>query len=196
MVEVTPPTGSRFSVDELTAQKLNHGSQGFRASPRFVVTFGLTATALLGFYYFPYAQSSAIHKLLTQYLHNYAAVSGAVLRLLEPKIVVSGQDIIGRYSIRIVKTCDGMDVNILLFAAIMAWPSALRRRLVAAAIGIVVLFSVNTLRICTLYLIGVYAPASFEFVHLELWPVLILVVAVLFFLSFIRDVRIRASVRT
>jgi len=161
-----------------------------------VVSFALTAVALLSLYYFPYPQGSTMQKMLSSYLHDYAWVSGSVLRLLEPNIVVSGQDILGSYSVRIVKTCDGMDVNILLFSAIMAWPCVLRRRLAAAGIGVVVLFLVNISRICSLYLIGVYAPASFEFAHVELWPAVILIVAVVVFLSFIRDSKSRAAARS
>jgi exosortase/archaeosortase family protein len=163
------------------------------ASWRFVVVFGGTAAVLLAVYYFPYPAGSSMRKLLDAYLHAYAALAGAVLRPFEPSLVVVGQDIIGRYSMRIVKTCDGMDVNILFVSAIMAWPSALRPRLIAAALGLAILVATNTTRICTLYYVGVYAPASFEFVHIELWPAAILALAAALFLVFIAKTRSHAS---
>ena len=185
-----------LAVPNNEPQTLGQQRHGRARGWQFGVSFALTATALLGLYYFPYPRGSVMQRVLAGYLHHYAWVSGSLLRLLEPNIIVSGQDILGRYSVRIVKTCDGMDVNILLFSAIMAWPCVVRRRVAAAAIGVAVLFVVNTSRICSLYLIGVYAPASFELVHLELWPVLILIVAVIFFLLFIRDAEGRAAART
>ena len=163
------------------------------ASWRFVVVFGATAAILLAVYYFPYPTGSAIRRLLDAYLRAYAWMAAAVLRLFESGLVVSGQDIIGRYSIRIVKTCDGMDVNILLASAILAWPCAWRRRLIAVVEGLALLVVANTARICTLYYVGVYAPSSFEFVHLELWPAAILVIAVAFFLIFLTRTRSDAT---
>ncbi len=163
------------------------------ASWRFFFVFGMTAAVLLASYYFPYRAGSAMRHLLDRYLRGYAAMAGGLLRLFEPSLVVSGQDIIGRYSIRIVKTCDGMDVNILLASAIMAWPCALRRRLIAVATGLALLVVTNTARICTLYYVGVFAPASFDFVHHELWPAAILVIAVAVFLVFIANTRAHAT---
>ena len=163
------------------------------ASWHFVIVFGVTAAVLLAAYYFPYPAGTAIRRLLDAYLRAYAWMAGMVLRLFESSLVVVGQDIIGRYSIRIVKTCDGMDVNILLTSAILAWPCALRRRIIAVVEGIALLVVANTARICTLYYVGVYAPSSFEFVHLELWPAAILVIAVAFFLIFLTNTSNRCN---
>ena len=160
---------------------------------RFVVVFGVTSAVLLAAYYFPYSTGSTMRSVLDAYLKGYATVAGAILRPFEPNLVVSGQDIIGRYSIRIVKTCDGMDVYILFVSAIMAWPCALRRRLMGAAVGLALLVVTNTARICSLYYVGVYAPSSFEFVHIELWPVVILLLAVTLFLLFIAHSRSHAN---
>ena len=163
------------------------------ASWRYVLLFGTSAAVLLSVYYFPYSTGSTMRNVLDSYLRGYATMAGAVLRLVEPNLVVSGQDIIGRYSIRIVRTCDAMDVNVLLTSAIMAWPCALRPRLIATASGLALLVVANTARICTLYYVGVYAPSSFEFVHMELWPAVILAIAVVLFLTFISKVRPHAT---
>jgi exosortase/archaeosortase family protein len=155
------------------------------ASVRFVLAFALVAGCLLGLYYFPYAEGGTAKKWLDAYLHGYAASAGMVLSWLEPHIEVTGQTIVGRYSLRIVRTCDAMDVTILLLAAVLSWPSPWRRRLVAAAIGIGALFVVNIVRICSLYYVGIYFPSSFELAHLEIWPAVILLVALGIFLGLI-----------
>ncbi len=166
------------------------------ASWRYVLAFGAPASVLLVAYYFPYAANSSTANLLIGYLRAYARMAGVVLRLFEQNLAVRGQDIIGRYSLRIVRSCDAMDINILLTCAIMAWPCALRPRLIAAASAIVLLVVVNTIRICTLYYLGLYAPSSFEFVHMEAWPIVILVIAVVLFLTFISKVRPHAAARS
>jgi exosortase/archaeosortase family protein len=158
----------------------------FAKSParRFALFFALLSGTLLALYYFPYGQDGGVKQFLDGYLRGYAAVAGAVLGWFEPSITVHGQDIIGRYSLRIVKTCDAMDVQILFVSAVLAWSGRWRRRLLGAATGVVVLFWVNVARICSLYYVGIMRPSSFEFVHLELWPAVIVILSVAGFLVF------------
>lgn len=118
------------------------------------------------------------------YLHDYASAAGTVLRWFDSSVQVRGQDIIGRYSLRIVRTCDAMDVKILYVSAVLAWPARWGRRVAAVIVGVAALFVVNVLRICALYFIGVYAPSYFTLAHHELLPVLILIVAVGAFVLF------------
>jgi exosortase/archaeosortase family protein len=151
----------------------------------FAVRFALLAATLLGLYYFPYPPGSAVKHWLDAYLAGYAATAGFVLRRFEPAVYVVGQDILGRYSLRIVKTCDAMDVKILLVSAIVAWPAPAVRRVAAALVAVLALFVVNVTRICTLYYVGLTWPAAFELLHLEIWPALILVVAVAAFVGYI-----------
>ena len=157
-----------------------------RPARRFVIGFLATSAVLLSLYYFPYSDDGPVKRAIAGYLHLYAVVSGAVLRLFERGVTVSGTDIIGRYSLRLVRTCDAMDVNILLVSAVLAWPGRWRRRLLAAAIGLGCVLVVNVTRICSLYYVGVFHPSSFTFVHIELWPIAMLVVAVGAFLVLVR----------
>ena len=104
------------------------------------------------------------------------------LSLFEPGVQVHGQDIIGRTSLRIVKNCDAMEAEILFLAAVLAFPSAWRKRVVGATLGVVAIAVVNVLRIASLYHVGVHFPMAFEFVHLQLWPLLLVASAVAVFL--------------
>jgi exosortase/archaeosortase family protein len=97
---------------------------------------------------------------------------------------VAGQEIIGAFAMRIVQTCDAMDVTILLVSAVVSWKAPVARRFVAALVGVLALGILNLLRICSLYLIGMRRPSLFEAAHLEVWPVVILVVTLGLFLAF------------
>lgn len=164
---------------------------------RFVVTFALTASVSLAFYYFPYSSDSAIARLIVAYLHGYAEAAGTILHWLDPSVHVQGQEIVGRYALRIVRTCDAMDVKILFVSAVLAWPVAWRRKIIAAALGVIMLFAINVARICALYYIGIYAPDYFRFAHHELLPAIILVVAVGSFILFTaRSQRVTPRVQT
>jgi exosortase/archaeosortase family protein len=148
-----------------------------RESVRFVVVFGVLALTLLGFYYFPYPEGSAMRGWLDAYLRGYAAISGAILRCFEPTLLVQGQNLTGRFSLRIVKTCDAMDVQILFVSAVIAWPGPWLRRAAAGALGAAAILLANIVRICSLYFVGLYLPDWFEFAHVELWPAILLVLA-------------------
>ena len=150
----------------------------------FVVVFSLLACILLGLYYFPYENGTSVRACIEAYLHGYTAVAGAVLSVFDHSVQVRGHDIIGRYSLRIVRTCDAMDVKILYVSAVFAWPAAWERRVAAAVLGVTSLFVVNVARICALYYVGVLAPAYFKFAHHELLPAFVLVVAVGAFIMF------------
>jgi exosortase/archaeosortase family protein len=168
------------------------GSQPFK----FVSVFMLTAAALLAIYYFPYAEGTVMKNWISSYLHAYAAVAGAVLHWFDASVHVDGQDIVGRYSLRIVRTCDAMDVKILFVSAVVAWPAPWRRKAVAAMVGATTLFVVNVARICALYYIGLCVPASFQMAHHELLPALVLVVALGAFILFTAWAQLPSNARS
>jgi exosortase/archaeosortase family protein len=143
----------------------------WRVELRFVVSFLATAGALFFVYSFPYPQGSFGQRWSDGYLRAYAHLAGWVLSVFEPHVGVSGQNIFGKYPLRIVRGCDAVDVQILLVAAVFAshvhpWTS----RLVGALSGLLLVTAANVMRICSLYYVGVFLPAYFEFFHHELWP--------------------------
>jgi exosortase H (IPTLxxWG-CTERM-specific) len=151
---------------------------------RFALLFASSSCVLLALYYFPYPEGSWMKHELAGYLRAYAATSGAVLRWFDPSVNVYGQDIVGRYAIRIVRTCDAMDVQILFVCAVLAWPTGWRKRALVAAGGAAALFVINIVRICSLYYVGLRRPSWFDFVHLELWPAIMVIGAVAAFAAF------------
>ena len=63
-----------------------------------------------------------------------------------------------------------METNLLFVSAIVALPAPWRRKFVALGAGVAILAAVNLTRICSLYYVGLYAPAAFDAIHLEVWP--------------------------
>ena len=115
-------------------------------------------------------------------LERLAKLAGSALSLFEPSLQVHGQDIIGRTSLRIVKNCDAMEAEILFVAAVLAFPTAWPKRLIGALLGALLIAAINVLRIASLYQIGVHFPKAFEFVHLEIAPLVLVASAVAVFL--------------
>ena len=155
-----------------------------QAARRFALRFVGVAAALFGIYAFPYAEHGISESWFTAYLSAYARAVGAVRSLVEPNITVSGKLIYGRIALEIVKTCDAMEINILFCAAVAAFPGRLSRKLAVLVGGLGVLVVFNVVRICSLYFIGIHFPSKFETAHLEVLPlVFVVLTAGLFLLS-------------
>ena len=144
---------------------------------RFVLSFVAIAAGLFSIYCFPYAENGFSERVFGAYLGVYAKLAGSVLSIFDPHVVVSGPNIVGRFSLEIAKNCDAMEANILLLAAVLAFPSRWGHRFAAAGAGLALLVFANIVRICSLYYVGIYFPSSFELMHLEVWPLLLIAFA-------------------
>lgn len=142
-------------------------SPGRRASVRFVVMF----IVLIVLFYVPYSYISQTEAYAGSYLSLIARTSGAIVDVLGLDMSVTGPVMKSpELSFRIIPGCDGTEGFAMFWAAVLASPFTLRSRLIFALIGTVALFVVNTFRIVTLFMIGVYFPATFHSVHMDLWP--------------------------
>jgi exosortase/archaeosortase family protein len=166
----------------------------YRHELRFVASFVVIAAICFSLYSFPYEEGTLGHRWSEDYLVAYARMAGWVLRVFEPSIMVNEHDIVGRYAIRIVRGCDAADAQILLIAAVLAthvipwlWRAA------GVAAGIVLITLVNVMRICSLYYIGAFSPAQFDFFHHELWPLLLIALAAGIFVAWFNVVRVKAG---
>lgn len=160
---------------------------------RFAFGFFAIAGLLFAAYAFPYKENGISEAAFERYLELYTQAAGAVLRIIEPHVVVQGTEIVGRFPLRIVKNCDAIEINILFMAATLAFPAPWKRRLVGVLVGLPVLVMLNILRICTLYFIGIHAPSSFETFHLEIWPLLMVGATTLVFLVYVHWAQRRSA---
>ena len=95
--------------------------------------------------------------------------------------------------INVTAECSGTDVLTLCLAAILAWPTPWRARLAGAAGGIGLILTLNTIRIATLGQAAA-SPALFETLHLQIWPVILMIATALYvFLWMRRSPRTDAS---
>ncbi len=149
-----------------------------RARLRFAAGFVVIGGAFLALYSFPYAAHGMEEIGFTWYLGAYARAAGSLIHLVDPTVRVSGADLVGRTSLTVAKNCDAMDVNLLLIAAMIAFPARWKRRLVGVVAGVGLLSVANLLRIVALYQINVHAPRAFELIHAELFPLVMVALAV------------------
>jgi exosortase/archaeosortase family protein len=148
-----------------------------RPELRFALAFGAISAVLLGLYAFPYQELGLSEQWFNGYLSAYARLVGKILGCVESGVHVDGTLITGRYSLRIVKTCDAMEANVLFSAAVLALGGPWRKKLGALALGLLALIAANVLRISTLYYAGALAPRTFRVLHEEVWPLVLVAFA-------------------
>ena len=165
-----------------SSRRVRAQAQGKRPS---VAIFVAVVIGLLVIYLYPYPGQSLPLRLMEAYLAVYAHAAGGVLRLFDRSIQVEGSLISGRFPLLIARNCDAASVIVLFLAALAAYPAKHLQRLVGAVAGLVSIFFFNLLRITSLYFIGIAWPDVVELVHMQVWPVTLLVLAALSFLAWV-----------
>lgn len=123
---------------------------------------------------------------LTQALTSVCAL---LIELLGRDIHVAGivlTDIQSGFAVQIAAGCNGIEAMILLIAAMVAFPASLRYALSGIVFGIIGLQCLNVVRIVSLFFLGLWSAAAFEWAHLYVWQALIMLDSLLIFLIWIR----------
>jgi exosortase/archaeosortase family protein len=155
----------------------------------FALTFALISGVLFSVYYFPRSASDTLERWTYAYLRVYARAVTFAIALFDPQVMVSGNTVAGRFSMQIVKSCDAMEANILFTAAVLSMSAPWRRKGVALAVGLAALVAFNVLRLFVLYWVGVLLFSAFDFMHYDLWPLLMVSFATADFLVCVRWTR-------
>jgi exosortase H (IPTLxxWG-CTERM-specific) len=112
-----------------------------------------------------------------------ASAASGLLNLLGNRTTVVGATIQSpRFSLSVVTACTGLFLTAVFIAAVVAYPSRLREKLVGAAAGATAIFALNLVRLVTLFYVGVYLPRLVEPVHLLVWQSLLIVFVLVFWL--------------
>ena len=96
---------------------------------------------------------------------------------------------VASFGVEIKNNCNAIYEIGLYAAAVWAYPASIRDRLRGTVMGAVVLYGVNLLRIVTLIVLGLLAPAWFGPTHLYAWQLVFLLVVAACWLGWIARVR-------
>lgn len=92
-------------------------------------------------------------------------------------------------SFSIIADCVGLEVHGLFLAAILAVPAAFRLKLKGMAMGVPVLVLVNHIRMISLVVLGAHSAHWLDIGHLYIWPIIVIIVAIGLWLSWIRIIQ-------
>ena len=92
----------------------------------------------------------------------------------------------GQVAITIKEGCDAIEPVVLFSAAVLSFPAAWKQKAKGIAKGVIILFSINILRIISLFFIEKLWPVGFEFMHLQFWQVAFIILAVILWVFWMR----------
>jgi exosortase H (IPTLxxWG-CTERM-specific) len=155
-----------------------------RPVPAFLARF--ITFALLGFAVeiVPWVDLNLVQPLT----RGITALSGGLVSLFGGAVAVSSNVMVhpDGFAIRISNGCSGLEAVILLAAAMLAYPAQWRSKLWGLLAGFVLIMGLNLLRVISLYYIGQYSRAWFDWAHLYAWDVLIIIDGLIVFLLWLR----------
>jgi exosortase H (IPTLxxWG-CTERM-specific) len=138
---------------------------------RFLILFPICLAAGFGLIAMPGVAGG-----IAAFTRSLVTISGGLIHLFGGKAVVTGAILLNPadgFAVRVENGCNAINVTILLWAAILTYPAGWSEKLKGLAAGSLALHAVNLLRIITLFYLGQYNRAWFDFAHYYLWESLI-----------------------
>lgn len=158
---------------------------------RFLLIFLLILGGLFALELTPPGQA-----LVLPWAASLAGFSASLIALFDPKIITYGNIIQSQsngFGVAIEAGCNAVEACIVLAAAILAFPSSWRHKVLGLMIGMVVVQVANILRIISLFYLGQWRMDAFEFAHLYLWQGLIMLDVLVVWLVWVRAMPIESS---
>ena len=143
---------------------------------RFALVAGAAFAVLMGS--FEACRGSAFERFVVEGL--ILAPTAHLIDLVWPAdhvILVGRTFVSGPARLNVTRGCEGVEMFLMLSAAILAWPGDLRRRLTGLAVGFVLAYCLSVARLMALVYTLRNAPLAWESLHgliLPLTPVLIM----------------------
>lgn len=117
----------------------------------------------------------------------YANVTSPILNLLGFGTTVDGTKIFNNdFSINIKRGCDAIEAIVLFTICTLAVPASWKTKITGIFAGTLALSLLNLLRLVSLFLTGIYLPSLFDMMHNEIWQVLFIILAVVFWLIYVQ----------
>ncbi|MCB9230135.1 MAG: exosortase H [Bacteroidia bacterium] len=161
--------------------------KAFQAGKSPILIFLLKFLAVLLPFYVVWHTNFFKETILAAWTSLNANLSSLVLNLFGADTAAHGHTLVGAgASLEVFEGCDGIEPAMLLIAGIVAFPAPLKHKINGAIYGTLFILGLNFIRIISLYVVQVVWPAGFDFMHIEFWQVLFILIAVLIWAYWIK----------
>jgi exosortase H (IPTLxxWG-CTERM-specific) len=152
------------------AEAVRTGAGAIRPG-RFAAIFAACFLFAVGVLMTPPAQ-----KLSVQFSCGLVNVAGALIHICGGKALVQGavlRDPAGGFAVEMRDGCNAVNVTILLWSAVLAFPAPRRLKVLGLLAGSLIIQALNIVRFISLFYIGQYSTTWFDFAHGYLWETLL-----------------------
>jgi len=118
-----------------------------------------------------------------------ARISAALILPFDTSVIAYGKILQFKdtgFAVSIEAGCNGVEATIVLIAAVVAYPASWRARFAAIGLGFLAIQVMNIARIISLFYLGNWNMDFFEWIHLYLWPALIMLDVLIVFILYLR----------
>ncbi|MFZ4520630.1 MAG: archaeosortase/exosortase family protein [Bacteroidales bacterium] len=144
-----------------------------------VILFVLGFAVLMILFYFFWLSDFCQTNVQPGIVSTNAKLSSLLLNIFGMGTIAVKQTITSPdFSVSIARGCDAMEAMALFASALLAFPARWNYKLIGFFAGIATLFTLNIIRVVTLFLTGVYFPKAFEIMHVEVWQVVFIIFAI------------------
>jgi len=159
-----------------------------------LLKFYSVAAIIFGLFLIIYSSIIVELDIFLRYLELSAALASSLLNAtleLESYLVMTAADVKSKIEVSsgayviVAKGCDASVVFATLLATILAWPGKIWLKLLVAALGLLLMFGLNIVRIAGMLLTDIYLPDHFDFVHEWIMPGALVMAALLYFYGWI-----------
>jgi exosortase H (IPTLxxWG-CTERM-specific) len=162
-----------------------------QASTRRTVVFSL-AFSLAALAQFAVLLATPVRPLVEGFSGDLARVSAWLIHssggdCLRQAAVLSNPAV--GFAMEVRDGCNGINVVVLLWSAILAYPASWKWRLVGLTAGLAAIQLLNLFRLISLFYLGQYSHSFFEFAHEYLWEWLIIIDGIVVFNLWIKQAR-------
>jgi exosortase H (IPTLxxWG-CTERM-specific) len=154
---------------------------------RFLLIFAISLGILFGLLLAP-----PIAPAVDRFTRGLVVASALVIRIFGGHAVAAGdllQDPSSNFAIQMAYGCNGAHVTILLWAALLAFPATWTQKAKGLIAGTAAIHVVNLIRFISLFYVGEYNRAWFDFAHLYLWESLMMIDTLVIFWTWAHFVR-------
>ncbi len=128
-------------------------------------------------------------QLILPFTGALASISAGLVQPFDSSVITHGKILQfgdSGFAVSIEAGCNGVEATIVLIAAVVAFPAPWKTRLAAILLGFLAIQALNILRIISLFYLGNWNLEIFTWVHLYLWPVLIMLDVLVVFVLYLR----------
>ena len=133
---------------------------------------------LIGGFTFLYSRL-IISRSFDTYLGFNARVTGILLNLTGSGVSVKDTVVSSpQFAFQIVDLCTAIMPMMIFTAAIIAFPSTFKQKLLGLLLGLAGIFLINQIRLVSLFYIGTYIPSILEMMHMLVWQALMILLTI------------------